>query len=264
VGRSGTALFVAVFLSTVVSAEPERPCPACGHGMARVEGQVTGEAFYLCRFCEVAVHVKPDARETVSYRSAGKRYEFELVNGARICFPVPGIEAPEDVIVPVDQAAFAAAHGAGHPVTLPGHPVNLPGHPVPVPTEAPVNLPDHPVRLPGHPVELPAAPVELPGAAVELPGHPVELPAHSITILRHPVKPSGPPVLLPGHPVWLPGHPVAVGGTVVTISRAPAWDGAIPVARPKPSAVVVQAPPEQQQSRFFGRPAMPSVLRGLR
>jgi len=233
--------------------------------MARVEGQVTGEAFYLCRFCEVAVHVRPDAREAVSYRIDGERHEFELVGGGRLSFPLPGMEAPEDVIIPVDQAALAAAPGAGHPVTRPGHPVNLPGNPVPIPTESPVNLQDHPVELPGHPVELPADPVGLPCHPVELPGPPVELPAHSITIERHPVEPSGAPIFLPGHPVVLPGHPMAIGGTVITISRTPAWDGAVPVARPARARVVVQARPvAQERSRFFGRPAMSSVLRGSR
>lgn len=256
-GRSGTALFVAVLLSTVVSAEPERPCPACAHGMARVEGGVAGAASYLCRFCEVAVHVRPGGREAVSFRVEGKRREFDLSGGRRLRFPLPGVES-EDVIVPVADAALAAAPGAGHPVRLPGHPVNLPGHPVPLPTAAPVNLPDHPVRLPGPPVELPAHPVELPAAPVELPGHPVELPAHPITLQRHPVLPSGAPVRISGHPVRLPGHPIALGGHVVTLSRAP--ESAARVVR-GPERTVVVVPPTATQSRFFGRPAMPSVLR---
>lgn len=230
--------------------------------MARAEGQVAGAADYLCRFCEVAVHTRPDGREAVSYRIGGERREFELLNAARLCFPLPGLETPEEVIVPVAEEALVAAPGAGHPVRIPGHPVGLPGHPVAVPTEAPVNLPDHPVRLPGHPVELPADPVELPGEPVELPGHPVTLPAHSITLQRHPVRPSGAPIRLSGHPVRLPGHPIGIGGHVLTVSRVPAGDGAVRFIRTEPTRVVVE--PAPRQSRFFGRPAMPSVLRGSR
>ena len=250
-GRSGAALLSILVLSAMVSAEPERPCPACRHGMARVEGQAAGVADYLCRFCEVAVHVRADGREAVSFRIEGKRREFDLVAGARLAFPLPGFRTPEEAIVPVDEAALAAARGAGHPVRLPGHAVNLPGHAVSLPA-APVNLPDHPVRLSGHPVELPAAPVELPGQAVGLPGHAVELPAHAITLPRHPVRLMASPVRLPAHPTRLPGHPTRMTGFVV-IAAAPA---VTPAPTPAP------APP--RRSRFFGRPPMPSVLRGTR
>ncbi len=246
-GRSGTAVLCAVLLSTVASAAPERPCPGCRHGMARIEGQASGAAVYLCRFCEVLVHVRPDGREAVSFRIEGARREFDLVGGARLAFPLPGLETPEEAIVPVDEAALAAAPGAGRPVRLPGNQANLPGHPVSLPA-APVSLPDHPVRLPEHPVELPAVPVELPGHAVELPGHPVGLPAHAVTLPRHPVRLSGAPLRLPAHPTRLPGHPTRMSGFVVIVSA------------PDPTP----AQPPARRSRFFGRPPMPSVLRGAR
>ncbi|HEX5138762.1 MAG TPA: hypothetical protein VFY93_17450 [Planctomycetota bacterium] len=221
--------------------------------MARVEGAVAGAADYLCRFCEVAVHVKPDGRETVSFRIAGERHEFDLVEGGRLSFPLPGEQPPEDVIVPVSEAAIAGAPGAGHPVTLPGHPVGLPGHPVTLPA-APVGLPAHPVELPGHPVELPAHAVTLPEAPVNLPGHPVELPAHAVVVPRQgPVSLPGHPVRLPGHPVGLPGHPVT---GAVTLTRA-----AAPTDAPRTVEVIV-VPPEP--SRFCTRTPMPSVLRGSR
>jgi hypothetical protein len=264
-GRLGTALLAIVLLSTVVSAEPERPCPACGHGMARVEGQEAGEADYVCRFCEVAVHVEPDGREMVSYRIQGERHEFDLLGDDLLTFPLPGEQPPEGVIIPVSEAALAAAPGAGHPVTLPGHPVELPGVPVPVPTAAPVTLPSHPIELPGHPVELPTAPVELPD-------HPVSLPGFSITIPRHPVGLSGTPVVisshpigLPGSPVGLPGHPIALGGQVVTLPRAPVASPAPRTVEPTPVTVTVNVHDSEsrEQSRFFGRPPMASVLRGF-
>jgi len=251
-GRLGAVLLVTVLLSTVVSAEPERPCPACNHGMARAEGQEAGAADYLCRFCEVALHVRADGREAVSYRVEGERREFELVDGARLSFPLPGAKSPEDVIIPVPEAALAAAPGAGHPVKLPGHPVGLPGHPVSLPA-APVKLPDHPVRLPEHPVKLPSHPVELPSHPVELSSHPVRLPAHPVTLPSHPVQRSGAPVRLPGHPVRLPGHPTGIGGSLVTAPTV-----AQEASAPR-SVTVVFAP--AGQSRFFGRPPMPSVLR---
>ena len=95
-GRSGAAFLVTCLLSsaTAMSAEPERPCPACKHGMARAEGPVAGAADYLCRFCEVAVHVRPDGREAVSYRIQGERREFDLLGDARLRFPLPGTKAP--------------------------------------------------------------------------------------------------------------------------------------------------------------------------
>lgn len=230
--------------------------------MARAEGPVAGAADYLCRFCEVAVHVKPDGREGVSYRVAGERREFDLLGDARLSFPLPGMEAPEDVIVPVSEAAVGAARGAGHPVGLPSHPVGLPSHPVPLPTAAPVNLPDHPVALPDHPVPLPAHPVGLPAHAVSLPAHPVGRPAHAITVHRQaPVGRPGHPVLLPGHPVGLPGHPVGRPGHPIGITghvlpaSAPVDDGPRTVTH-----IVVPKEP----SRFYTRTAMPSVLRGTR
>jgi len=250
VGRSGAALLSILLLSALVSAEPERPCPGCRHGMARVEGQVAGAADYLCRFCEVAVHVRPDGREAVSFRIEGQRREFDFVDGARLAFPLPGLRTREEAIVPVDEAALAAAPGAGHPTRIPGHPVKLPGHPVGLPA-APVQLPDHPVRLPSHPVELPAAPLELPGQAIELPGHPVGLPAHAVTLPRHPVRLPGAPVRLSAHPTRLPGHPTRMTGFVVIAAAAV-------TPAPTPAAA------EPRRTRFFGRPPMPSVLRGTR
>jgi len=227
--------------------------------MARVEGAVAGAADYLCRFCEVALHVKPDGREAVSYRIAGERHEFDLVEGGMLGFPLPGERPPEDVIVPVSEAAFAVAPGAGHPVTLPGHPIGLPGHPVTL-SAAPVGLPAHPVELPGHPVELPAHAVMLPAAPVELPGHPVGLPAQAIVVPgQGPVGLPGPPVRLPGHPVSLPGHPIGLPGHpvtgAVTVARAPASSA------PRTIEVIVVPP---QPSRFSTRTEMPSVLRGSR
>jgi hypothetical protein len=220
--------------------------------MARAEGPVAGAADYLCRFCEVAVHVKPDGRESVSYRVAGERREFDLLGGARLRFPLPGAKAPEDVIIPVSEAALVAAPGAGHPVRLPGHPVGLPAHPVTVPTAAPVDLPAHPVALPAHPVTLPAHPVERPAHAVKLPRHPVTRPAHAVTLSSHPVVRPGAPVGLPGHPVGRPGHPIAPSGHLV----APARDD-----EPRTvEHIVVPAEP----SRFCTRTSMPSLLRGTR
>lgn len=251
-GRPGTAFFVAVLLSASASAEPGRPCPACRHETARAEGAAKGAADYLCGFCEVVLHVRPDGREAVSFRVDGQRREFDLVAGARILFPLPGQVPPEDVIVPVEEAALAAAPGAGHPVRLMGHPAPLPGHPVPLPA-APVGLPEHPVELPGHPVELPAHAVELPAHPVSLAGHPVGLPADPVELPAHPVVRPGHPVFLPGHPVWRPGHPMGLGGRVVTIAR---------IAAPAEGERVVRhVVVPKGQSRFFGRPAMASVLR---
>jgi hypothetical protein len=257
VGRSGAAFLVSCLLSsaTAVSAEPERPCPSCVHGMARAEGPVAGAADYLCRFCEVAVHVKPDGRETVSYRVAGERRVFDLLGDARLRFPLPGgPEAPEDVIVPV---SLAAAPQAGHPVKLPGHPVGLPAHPVSVPTAAPVNLPNHPVALPDHPVGLPAH-------AVKRPGHPVALPAHAVKLPSHAVRRPAAPVRLPGHPVRLPGHPV---GRIVTIARvepAAVEEAATPTVVPPTETCEVVVEATQQSSRFFSDRPLMSVLRGSR
>jgi hypothetical protein len=217
--------------------------------MARAQGPVAGAADYLCRFCEVAVHVKPDGREAVSYRIAGERREFALLGNARLSFPLPGMQAPEDVIVPVSEAALVAAPGAGHPVTLPSHPVGLPAHPVPLPTAAPVGLPEHPVTLPDHPVGLPAHAVQMPEHPVRRPAHPVTRPAHAVPVPRAgPVGRPGHPVLLPGHPVGRPGHPVGI-----VAAAAPADDEPRTVEH-----VVVAAEP----SRFCARSTpMPSVLR---
>jgi hypothetical protein len=218
--------------------------------MARAEGPVAGMADYLCRFCEVVVHARPDGREAVSYRIAGKRREFELVGDARLAFPLPGLKTPEEVLVAVDQAALNAASGAGHPVRLPGRPVGLPGHPVTLPG-APVNLPSHPVRLPAHPVSLPSHPVELPGKSVELPSHPVRLPSRPIALQGHPVRVPGAPVRLPGHAVGRPGHPMGLGGSIVVA----------PAGRPLPE--VAEAQPAQQP-RFFRREgAVPDALRRM-
>lgn len=223
--------------------------------MARSEGPVAGAADYLCRFCEVLVHVKPDGREAVSYRIAGERREFDLLGSARLSFPLPGMKAPEGVIVPVSEAALAAAPGAGHPVGLPSHPVGLPAHPVPLPTASPVNLPDHPVPLPAHPVGLPAH-------AVSLPAHPVGRPAHAITVHRQaPVGRPGHPVLLPGHPVGLPGHPVGRPGHPIGITGH-----VLPASAPVDDAprTVTHIVVPKEPSRFCTRTAMPSVLRGTR
>jgi len=248
VGRSGTALFLSALLSTLAHAEPERPCPACGHEMARAEGEVVGAADYLCRFCEVAVHEQPDGREAVSFRVDGERHVFDLVEGGRLHFPLPGFETPDQVIVPVEEAALAAAPGAGHPVHLPGHPVHLPGHPVNLPGP-PVNLPGQAVRLPGHPVELPGNAVELPGQAVELPGQAVTLPSHPVLLPGQAVVLPGNPVHLPGHPVGLPGHPMGIGGGLLFAPAAPVTDV------PGPLRPVVDAPRAHEVPQRVQQPA---------
>lgn len=217
--------------------------------MARSEGPVAGAADYLCRFCEVLVHVKPDGREAVSFRIAGERREFDLLGSARLSFPLPGMKAPEGVIVPVSEAALAAAPGAGHPVGLPSHPVGLPAHPVPLPTAAPAGLPEHPVTLPDHPVGLPAHAVPMPEHPVRRPAHAVTRPAHAVTRPAHVVTvPRAGPVGLPGHPVGRPGHPVGI-----VAAAAPVDDEPRTVEH-----VVVDAGP----SRFCARSTrMPSILR---
>jgi hypothetical protein len=250
VGRSGTAFFCIAVISCSAFAGTERSCPSCEHGMARVEG-ASGAADYLCRFCEVAVHVRPDGREAVSFRLAGERRQFDLLGGARLHFPLPRTQ--EEAVVPVGEAALAAASGAGHPVRLPGHAVGLPGHPVSVPG-APVNLPSHPVGLPSHPVGLPGHPVELPDHPVERPGHSVRLPSHPVKLAGRPIGLPGHPVGLPGHPVRRPGHPVSFSGTVV-IETPPAAAAPTPTPTVKPERPAPAAAPEStpERRRFFGR-----------